>query len=134
MCVGGSAQSLEGQERQSLLTAHVLFVQYVKLLPTGQKTSEGMWSLNAALVDFFFQAAPGIGVFFFFFFFSCFLQLQAIKKQLYRISLDSLGFKDGVCLHLDIPKPCLSHRNSPFSPPQILSGLFSFFSFSVYSW
>lgn len=77
-----------GQDRQRLLTPSMLFIQYVKLLATGHNRSEGLWIFNATLVGF--GAAKGIVGFCFVFFYN--------KMQVYRISLDSLGLKDGACL------------------------------------
>lgn len=52
--------------------------------------------------DIFGYGCPG---FFFFFFFA--LAGTAIKKLVYKMSLDPLVLKDGECLHLEIPQPCL---------------------------
>lgn len=74
----------------------------IKWLATGNKRPEGPWILNATLRTFLGMAAQG--VFFFFLFCSC---RYSNKKLVYKMSLDPLVLKDGECLHLEIPQPCL---------------------------
>lgn len=75
----------------------------IKWLATGNKRPEGTWILNATLMTFLGMAAQGV---FFFFpsFFSC---SYSNKKVVYKMSLDPHVLKDGECLHLEIPQPCL---------------------------